>query len=71
MSEHNTSSKRIQTIEEIANILSKNLNIQNISNELDDFINFIIKYINDNNENVAAVAIQILNKVLSTVNLIK
>ncbi|CDW78481.1 protein fam179b [Stylonychia lemnae] len=71
LSEHNTSNKRIQTIEEIANILAKNINIQSIQNELDDFINFIIKYINDNNENVAAVAIQILNKVLSTVNLIK
>eukprot|EP00347_Sterkiella_histriomuscorum_P001308 403372533 len=71
LSDSNSTSKRIQTIEEISLILTKKLNLQHIQEELDQFINFIIKYINDSNENVAAVAIQILNKVLSTVNLSK
>ncbi len=42
-----------------------------IADKIDEFINFIIKYINDSCEKVAVVAIQILNKVLSTINLIK
>ena len=71
MAETNPTAQRIATIEEIAAVLTKNLIIEQIADQIDDFINFILKYINDNNETVAAISIQLLNKVLATVNLSK
>ena len=49
--------ERLASIEEIFMILSKNLNMTHIAERIDEFINFIIKHINDSCEKVAVVAI--------------
>lgn len=57
--------EKIKYLLEIEAILADPEIIEELMNEIQDFITFITKYINDKNELVCNTSLKILNKVLS------
>lgn len=44
-------------MEEIAKLLTDKINITQVFKQMDDFIEFIIRYINDSNEVIATISL--------------